>query len=181
MSHKYAPPFATLASVQNAGGAYMWDVTISLAIMPPLPVPIKHDLIVGGGWGPSVRHRRVRGGEMLLSLQVGWQALTLRGKEARRFRELAGVPSLMRAVRVYTEKYLGLNGKSNYVKGSKFHMSMHLLPSGGVYQCPRIHQGPPILWILTHTRKSCGKFLKEVPNWEGHKFTVLPFRPTHFY
>ena len=42
------PPFATLASVQNAGGAYTRDATISLAITPPLPVPIKHDLIVGG-------------------------------------------------------------------------------------------------------------------------------------
>ena len=48
VSHKYAPPFATLASVQNAGGAYTRDATISLAITPPLPVPIKHDLIVGG-------------------------------------------------------------------------------------------------------------------------------------
>ena len=33
----------------------MWDVTISLAIMPSLPV--KHDLIVTGGWGPSARWR----------------------------------------------------------------------------------------------------------------------------
>ena len=36
MSRKYAPPFATLASVQNAGGgACMRDATISLAITPP--------------------------------------------------------------------------------------------------------------------------------------------------
>ena len=35
VSRKYAPPFATLASVQNAGGAYTRDATISLAIMPP--------------------------------------------------------------------------------------------------------------------------------------------------
>ena len=48
VSRKYAPLFATLASVQNAGGAYTRDATISLAITPPLPVPIKHDLIVGG-------------------------------------------------------------------------------------------------------------------------------------
>ena len=52
------PPFATLALAQNAGGA---DVTISLAIMPSIPV--KHDLIVGGGLGTkreasqSVRQR----------------------------------------------------------------------------------------------------------------------------
>ena len=66
MSRKYVLPFATLASVQNAGGggggggggAYTRDATISLAITPSLPVPVKHDLIVGGGWRPSARHRR---------------------------------------------------------------------------------------------------------------------------
>ena len=57
---KYTSPFAILALVQNAGGgggggAYTRDVTISLAITPSLPVPVKHDLIVGGGWGPSAR------------------------------------------------------------------------------------------------------------------------------
>ena len=57
MSRKYAPPFATLASVQNAGGAYTQDATISLVIMPSLPVPVKHGLIVDGGWGPSARQR----------------------------------------------------------------------------------------------------------------------------
>ena len=36
VSRKYAPPFATLASVQNAGGgACTRDATISLAITPP--------------------------------------------------------------------------------------------------------------------------------------------------
>ena len=69
------PPFCNLSSVQNAGGrggggAYVQDATISLAIMPSLPVPVKHDLIVGGGWGPSTRHRRVQGGEMLPTLPV---------------------------------------------------------------------------------------------------------------
>ena len=64
MSRKYAPPpFAILALVQNAEGAYTWDATISLAIMPSLLV--KHDLIVGGGWGQA------RDGEMLLTLAVG--------------------------------------------------------------------------------------------------------------
>ena len=47
VSRKYAPPFATLASVQNAGGAYARDATISLAITPSLPIPVKHDLTVG--------------------------------------------------------------------------------------------------------------------------------------
>ena len=41
MSRKYAPPFATLASVQSAGGeAYMQDATFSLAIMSSLLVPL---------------------------------------------------------------------------------------------------------------------------------------------
>ena len=49
------PPFATLVLVQNVGGAYMRDATISLAITPSLP--IKHDslsvcvCVWGGGGG----------------------------------------------------------------------------------------------------------------------------------
>ena len=35
VSRKYAPPFGTLASVQNVGGACARDATISLAITPP--------------------------------------------------------------------------------------------------------------------------------------------------
>ena len=35
VSRKYAPPFATLALVQSAGGAYTRDATFSLAITPP--------------------------------------------------------------------------------------------------------------------------------------------------
>ena len=35
VSHKYMYPFATLASVRNAGGAYVRDAKISLAITPP--------------------------------------------------------------------------------------------------------------------------------------------------
>jgi len=61
----------------------MRDATISIAITPPLPVPIKNDLIIGRDEGQA------RGGEMLLRLQVGWKALTLRGEEAGRFREVA--------------------------------------------------------------------------------------------
>ena len=48
MSRKYAPPFAILALVQNAGGAYTRDATISLAITPSLP-GMKLILSVGGG------------------------------------------------------------------------------------------------------------------------------------
>ena len=39
MSRIYAPPFATLALVENVGGAYMRDLTFYLANTPPLPVP----------------------------------------------------------------------------------------------------------------------------------------------
>ena len=52
---KYAPTFANLALVQNAGGAYTRDATFSLAIIPSLPVQNnlvkQEDLIVGGGTG----------------------------------------------------------------------------------------------------------------------------------
>ena len=48
VSRKYAPPFAILALVQNAGGAYTRDATISLAITPSLP-GMKLILSVGGG------------------------------------------------------------------------------------------------------------------------------------
>ena len=50
VSRKYAPPFATLASVQNGGGGlYAGCDAFSRDYAPPLPVLIKHDLIVGGG------------------------------------------------------------------------------------------------------------------------------------
>ena len=62
VSHKYALSFATLASVQNPGGTFARDATISLAITPSLPV--KHDLIVGGGWGQA------QGGEIFSTLAV---------------------------------------------------------------------------------------------------------------
>ena len=63
VSRKYAPPFAILALVQHTGWAYTRDATISLAITPSLPV--KNDLIVGGGWGQA------QDGEMLPTLAVG--------------------------------------------------------------------------------------------------------------
>ena len=54
VSRKYAPPFATLASVQNAGGgAYTRNATISLAITPSLS--IKHDSIVICRWGVEAK------------------------------------------------------------------------------------------------------------------------------
>ena len=44
---------------------------------------------MGGGGGGA--ERRTRGREMLPTLVVGWQASVLRGEEAGRFREVAGV------------------------------------------------------------------------------------------
>ena len=58
VSRKYALPFCNLSlSTNMQGGAFTQNVTFSLAIMPSLPVPhnwVKYDLIVGGGWGPSM-------------------------------------------------------------------------------------------------------------------------------
>ena len=49
-----------------------------------VPVPNKK----GGGMGAE---REERGGEMLPMLAGGWRASALRGEEAGRFREVAGV------------------------------------------------------------------------------------------
>ena len=62
VSRKYAPPFATLASVQNAGGACTRDATISLAITPPPPPPPPSGTDKAWphcrwGWGPSTRQK----------------------------------------------------------------------------------------------------------------------------
>ena len=102
VSRKYAPPFATLALVQSAGGAYTRDATFSLAITPPPPsiekcravlwmltsflhcIPPRRPDCVGvstreGERGLSakreargVAERRTRGGEMLPTLTAGW-------------------------------------------------------------------------------------------------------------
>ena len=62
MSHKYAPPpFAIL--VQNAGGGGLY--TGGNNFSRDYTLPVKHDLIVGGGWG------QVQDGEMLQTLAVG--------------------------------------------------------------------------------------------------------------
>ena len=57
------PPFCSLSLSTKLRGAYTWDVTISLAITPSLP--LKRDLIVCGRWGQA------RDGEMLPTLAVG--------------------------------------------------------------------------------------------------------------
>ena len=65
------PIFRNLSLSTKRRGAYTRDATISVTIMPYLP--IKHDpiVIVGGGWRPTVRRHPARGGEMLLTLAEG--------------------------------------------------------------------------------------------------------------
>ena len=59
VSRKYAPPFAILALVQNAGGVYTRDATISFAITPSYP-GMKLILSVGaGGQARDVAEREV--------------------------------------------------------------------------------------------------------------------------
>ena len=62
VSRKYAPPpFATLASVQNAGGgAYTQDATISLVITPSLPI-MKSLSVWGVGQARGVTEREEAG------------------------------------------------------------------------------------------------------------------------
>ena len=64
VSHKYALPFCNLSLSTKRRGAYMRDAPFSLAIMPSLLVPhnntAKHDLIVGGGWGPNAKREAER-------------------------------------------------------------------------------------------------------------------------
>ena len=59
VSRKYAPPFAILVLVQNAGGAYTRDATISLAITPSLPGTKLLSVGAGAkrGASPSARRR----------------------------------------------------------------------------------------------------------------------------
>ena len=54
VSYKYAPPFATLVLVQNAGGAYTRNATISFAITPSL-LGMKALSLGGGGGGNQVQ------------------------------------------------------------------------------------------------------------------------------
>ena len=54
----------------------MRDATISLAITPSLPV--KHDLIVGGGCGPSARQRDASD-----AIAVGLTSFSVEGRGSR--------------------------------------------------------------------------------------------------
>ena len=94
MSRKYA----TLALVQNAGGAYTQDATISLAITPSLQ--IKHDSIVICRWGVEAKHEA--------SPNTRWRdapnasgrltSFSVEGRESRALPRSSWRPSLMQAV-----------------------------------------------------------------------------------
>ena len=110
VSCKYTPNFATLASVQNAGG-YLYAICddFSRDYAPsPLPVPIKNDLIVGGDKGPSTTQRQARGGDApdvtgrLKSFNVEGQ-----GSRALPRSSCMSCPSLMRAVPVRSRHFNG--------------------------------------------------------------------------
>ena len=72
------PPFCNL--VQNAGGAYMRDATISLTITPSLP-GMKSLSVGGGDQAQGITH----------DASGRLTALVLRSEEAGRLRKVAGV------------------------------------------------------------------------------------------
>ena len=75
MSRKYAPPFAILALVQNAGGGGLHAGCDNFS--RDYALPSGHEVnIVGGGWGPSAGRRRARSVE---TLAVGSLISRLRG------------------------------------------------------------------------------------------------------
>ena len=83
------PPLCNLSlgtKRMGVGGAYTRDATISLAIMPSLPV--KHDLIVGGGWGQAQDVAERKAGDVP---NARLTSSALKGEEAGRFSEVAGV------------------------------------------------------------------------------------------
>ena len=109
------PPFATLALIQNAGGAYTRDATFSLTIMPSLNqemfsdsvdagfvlvLPFHHRYLepdcvgvsmrVGRGWvgkheAWGVTERRMWGREMLPTLAVRLASFSVEGRGSRVF------------------------------------------------------------------------------------------------
>ena len=61
------PPFCNFSlSTKRKGGLYAGCDNFSR----DYALPSGHEVIVGGGWGPSAGHRRARGGEMLTTLAV---------------------------------------------------------------------------------------------------------------
>ena len=53
----------------------------------------------------DVAECRMRGGEMLPTLALSWQASALRAKEAGRFRKVAGVSIMLQAVHVHGSQF----------------------------------------------------------------------------
>ena len=93
VSRKYAPPFATLALVQNTGGGlYVGCDNFSHDYALPSDKAWLHcHLSVGDGSQVRGVTACARGGEMLPTLAVGWRASALRGEKAGHFHEVAGV------------------------------------------------------------------------------------------
>ena len=80
VSHKYAPAFRNLSlstkcRVGGGGGGRLYAGCDNFS--RDYALPSGHEVIVGGGWRPSVGrrpsmgHRRARGGEMLTTLTEG--------------------------------------------------------------------------------------------------------------
>ena len=97
------PPFCNLSlSTKRRGGLYAGCDDFSRDYAPPpLPVPIKNDLIVGGDEGQA------RGGEMLLTLQLKSFNVQGQGRRALPRSSCMACPSLMRAVRVRSRHFNG--------------------------------------------------------------------------
>ena len=92
------PLFCSLSPItKRRGGLYVGCNNFSR----DYALPSRHEVIVGGGWGPSAGRRQVRGGEMLTTLVVGWRALALRSEEAGRFHEVAGGGVYLRDTMVF--------------------------------------------------------------------------------
>ena len=108
------------------GGLYTLDATISLAITSSLPV--KHDLIVGGGWGPSTRQRDApdtSGRPTSFSVEG-------RGRRALPRSSYVACPSLMRAVCVQH-----FNGRQP--SDLTFRLWNESPPSEGVHRVIHVH------------------------------------------
>ena len=91
VSRKYNPPLATLALVLNAGGGGglirgMQHFLLWLCHLFRCHIiePSMNSLSAGD-------EGRAQGGEMLLTLTVGWRASALKNEEVGRFCEIAGV------------------------------------------------------------------------------------------
>ena len=117
MSHKYAPPFCNLSlSTKHREGLYAGCDIFSCDYAPPPPIPPNPEMLSGSvdadfvlalpfhhgdlepDWvrvstreGSGCHRTAKRDGKEMLPMLVRWRASALRGEEAGRFREVAGV------------------------------------------------------------------------------------------